>query len=144
MANGDSLPAWLEVVAYFGQAPSKWVEVDRSYDSSSVVSAFEVFNGIGTAFAFLRIVNILGQTILEKSLRNQEKESEDRESKISNDSKQPRSFLRNKLCHGFQFLHGWNETILGILCEDVPQLFLLLAFSVSCKANWQKMVRDFI
>ncbi|XP_060606187.1 uncharacterized protein LOC132758532, partial [Ruditapes philippinarum] len=96
------LPAWLIVLetvnSLKGKSPWKSQCSEGSVDLTSIYGAFV---GIGTAYACLKIVNMIGETLLEYQLRDKSE-------------KEP-------ACRGFQLLHGWIETVLGVLCDDLPQ-----------------------
>lgn len=116
------LPAWLSLLetANSLKGKSPW-KAQCSEGSVDLTSIYGTFVGIGTAYACLRIVNMIGETLLEYQLRN-------------TSEKEP-------ACRGFQLLHGWIETVLGVLCDDLPQAILLTLFSVQCQVDLTAMTK---
>ena len=80
---------------------------------------------LGTVYGLLRIVNIIGETIIEykKHLKRQN----------------PNKPVEG--CKGFQFIHGWIETLLGLLFEDMPQIIFMLFFSVYLGIDFEGLIK---
>ncbi|XP_045159396.1 uncharacterized protein LOC123524877 [Mercenaria mercenaria] len=116
------LPGWLSFLEIANslkvKSPLKSQCDEGSFD---LTTTFGVFIGIGTAYGFVRIVNTIGETIVEYQ-KQYPSETEPR-------------------CRGFQILHGWMETTLAILCDDLPQAILLVIFSLQCQVDLISMAK---
>ncbi|XP_053374148.1 uncharacterized protein LOC123532370 [Mercenaria mercenaria] len=89
----------------------------------------------GSVFALVKLLNIVGETRREICEKNPKYDKRDNKSQ-KNEKKKQKSF-------GFQLLHGWVETFFALLFEDLPQNFLLLLYSMSCKSNALNKTKTF-
>ncbi|XP_045159399.2 uncharacterized protein LOC123524878 [Mercenaria mercenaria] len=119
------LPGWLDFLeianSLKGKSPLKSQCDEGSFD---LTTTFGAFIGIGTAYGLVRIVNTIGETIVEYQ-KQYPSETEPR-------------------CRGFQILHGWMETTFAILCDDLPQIILLVIFSWQCHIDYISMAKVLI
>ncbi|XP_053394425.1 uncharacterized protein LOC128555622 [Mercenaria mercenaria] len=119
------LPGWLDFLeianSLKGKSPLKSQCDEGSFD---LTTTFGAFIGIGTAYGLVRIVNTIGETIVEYQ-KQYPSETEPR-------------------CRGYQILHGWMATTLAILCDDLPQIILLVIFSWQCHIDYISMAKVLI
>lgn len=91
------------------------VEAPCDSVTESLMTVYSVFVVIGAGWCIVRVLNTVGETILEY----QKQTSGETESK----------------CRGFQIIHGWVETVLAIILDDIPQVLLLVIFSIHCMTS---------
>ncbi|XP_045159401.2 uncharacterized protein LOC123524880 [Mercenaria mercenaria] len=116
------LPDWLNFLevgsSLHGGSP---VRAQCGDGGGSLTTFFGIITAFGTAFACFKLVNMVGETIIEYQKQNPS-ETEPR-------------------CRGFQIIHGWVETVIGMAIEDVPQFILLAVFSVKCSIDLIAMAK---
>lgn len=85
------------------------INCDAGADTTdSLPGAYAVFCGLGTVFAIIQLVNMVGETIIEYN-------------KISGAN-----------LKGFQILHGWTESFIALFLQDIPEIALLVFFANAC------------
>ncbi|XP_045170163.2 uncharacterized protein LOC123532692 [Mercenaria mercenaria] len=105
-----SFPAFKDAIQLFNSSAT---EKDKCGSSSFKITIwYSSFVLFGSVFALVKLLNIIGETRRE----------------ICEKKEKGKSF-------GFQLLHGWTETLYALLFEDLPQNFLLLLYSMTCKHN---------
>ncbi|XP_060608346.1 uncharacterized protein LOC132760376 isoform X2 [Ruditapes philippinarum] len=119
------LPDWMNVFENVNSLKSNSrFQSNCSVGSSDLTTYYGIIAGIGTVYAILKIVNMIGETILEYQKQNPSETEAG--------------------CRGFQFIHGWIETLLGLVCDDLPQIIFLVVFSASCDFDYIAVIKVFI
>lgn len=114
LKGSTEVPGWLDFLEIFNSlkesspAPTKCIQ-----GLQRLRSTYTAFCAIATVYGLVRIVNTVGETIIEY---NKQRPSEN----------EPQF-------RGFQIIHGWLETVLALVCDDIPQVLVFLSFSLWCK-----------
>lgn len=121
------------------------------------IQCFGAACAMATLFAVFQLANMIGETLLEYNDQKEAKEhnlgnniaktdSEFGQETSIKSSKTKNSFVSRLswLTRGFQLMHGWNEALVGMLFEDVPQLIMMVIFSVNCEMHFGVVLRVFV
>ncbi|XP_045167389.2 uncharacterized protein LOC123530701 [Mercenaria mercenaria] len=120
-----SFPKRDEVIALINNSRSKSMECSfPKYNTYYLTFSYGIFVLLGTLFTIVKLLNIIGETVREIGERDQKQK---RKRKKSGEKK-----LKSV---GFQILHGWMETFLALLFEDLPQNLTLMLYSWTCKGK---------
>lgn len=100
---------------------------------------------IGSLYAVFQLVNIVGETIMDFRSSRVITSSPSEDGIPPEDTSESKkkgfiSSLQSKFLNGYQLIHGWNETLIAVLCEDIPQIIILVAFSFQCSVDWNKLL----
>lgn len=132
-------PAWAVGVSNMFSSSKGSLGIECSSGGDTLTGFMGFFCALGTIFCALKIINVIGETMVDYQKpnspegsdnpdeENAEAGEESSEAGDSNVRKALKRFLR-----GYQIIHGWNETVLEIVFEDIPQLILLVIFHHSC------------
>lgn len=119
MNGSTEVPSWLNFLEIdnnlIGWSTVSWSPVSTKsiQGLKRLTSTYTAFCVIATAYGLFRIVNMVGETIVEN---NKQRSSENEPG-----------------FRGIQIIHGWVETVIGMVCDDIPQAVLLLCFSLWCR-----------
>ncbi|XP_060608266.1 uncharacterized protein LOC132760328 [Ruditapes philippinarum] len=116
------LPDWLNILETANVLHGDKLTVQCNEGSPNLTQYFLIFITIGTLFGLLQIVSMVGETLLEYQKRFQSENS-------------------SVKCKGFQFMHGFTETLLSFLCDDLPQIILLVCFTWYCYIDYTAVIK---
>lgn len=146
------------------------LELQCKVDYEGAIRFFGFVCAMATLFAVFQIVNMIGETLLEYNGQKDDRlneevgggqvfttsftnsDSHNKENDVeagqennqnSIDTKESLASRLSALKKGFQIIHGWNESVISVLLEDVPQLCIMILFSVECEMNLSVVLRVF-